>query len=238
MAKFMIARNYQRVVERIRETALRSGRDPQSVELVVVTKAHPIQAIRQVIQAGARRLGENYLEEALEKMQALSGQQEIEWHMVGHIQSRKAQPVCENFAWVHSLDSVKLARRLNRFAGQLERLLPVLLEFNVSGEESKYGWQASDKKQWPALIEEVAKIAAYPHLEIHGLMTMAPYLSDAELARPYFIRLRELRDYFRSQFPQADWEELSMGMSDDFEIAIQEGATIVRIGTAIMGPRT
>lgn len=233
----MIASNYQRVLERIRETALRSGRDPQSVELVVVTKAHPIQAVKQVIQAGARCLGENYLEEALEKMQALTGQEKIEWHMIGHVQSRKAQPVCEHFAWVHSLDSVKLARRLNRFAGQLERTLPVLLELNVSGEESKYGWQAADKKHWPALIETVEKIIAYPNLQIRGLMTMAPYLTDAELARPYFIRLRELRDYFRNQFPQANWKELSMGMSDDFEIAIQEGATIVRIGTAIMGPR-
>jgi len=234
----MIASNYQRVLERIRQSALRSGRDPQSVELVVVTKAHPIGAVNQVIQAGAHRLGENYVEEALEKMQAFSGQEKIEWHMIGHIQSRKAQPVCEHFAWVHSLDSLKLARRLNRFAGQLERTLPVLLEFNVSGEESKYGWQASEKKQWPGLMDDVASIIEYPHLQIRGLMTMAPYLTDAELARPYFIRLRELRDYFRSQFPKVAWEELSMGMSDDFEIAIQEGATIVRIGTAIMGPRS
>jgi pyridoxal phosphate enzyme (YggS family) len=234
----MIASNYQRVLERIHRTALQCGRDPRSVKLVVVTKAHPIQAVEQVIQAGARRLGENYVEEALEKMEVLSGQDKIEWHMVGHIQSRKAGPVCEHFAWVHSLDSVKLARRLNRFAGQLQRTLPVLLEFNVSGEESKYGWQASDEEQWQALIEDVAQVIKQPNLQVHGLMTMAPYLTDAELARPYFIRLRELRDYFRSQFPQVAWEELSMGMSDDFEIAIQEGATLVRIGTAIMGPRT
>jgi pyridoxal phosphate enzyme (YggS family) len=234
----MIASNYQRVLERIQNTTLRSGRDPQSVKLVVVTKAHPIQAVGQVIQAGARRIGENYVEEALEKMAALSGQDEIEWHMVGHIQSRKARPVCEHFAWVHSLDSVKLARRLNRFASQLQRTLPVLLEFNVSGEESKYGWQASDKEQWQALLEDVAQVIKQPNLQIHGLMTMAPYLANAELARPYFIRLRELRDYFRSQFPMLSWQELSMGMSDDFEIAIQEGATLVRIGTAIMGPRT
>jgi pyridoxal phosphate enzyme (YggS family) len=234
----MIASNYQRVLERIQNTTLRSGRDPQSVKLVVVTKAHPIQAVEQVVQAGARRIGENYVEEALEKMEALSGQDEIEWHMVGHIQSRKARPVCEHFAWVHSLDSVKLARRLNRFASQFQRTLPVLLEFNVSGEESKYGWQASDKEQWQALLEDVAQVIKQPNLQIHGLMTMAPYLANAELARPYFIRLRELRDYFRSQFPLLSWQELSMGMSDDFEIAIQEGATLVRIGTAIMGPRT
>jgi pyridoxal phosphate enzyme (YggS family) len=234
----MIASNYQRVLERIQNTALHSGRDPQSVKLVVVTKAHPIQAAEQVVQAGARRIGENYVEEALEKMEALADREKIEWHMVGHIQSRKAEPVCEHFAWVHSLDSVKLARRLNRFAGQLQRTLPVLLEFNVSGEESKYGWQAFKKDQWPALSKEVAQVIKQPNLQVHGLMTMAPYLMDAELARPYFIRLRELRDYLRSQFPQVAWQELSMGMSDDFEIAIQEGATLVRIGTAIMGPRT
>jgi pyridoxal phosphate enzyme (YggS family) len=157
--------------------------------------------------------------------------------MIGHIQSRKARLVSENFDWIHSLDSLKLARRLDQFAAEASRRIPVLLECNVSGEGSKSGWEAWREEDWPKLLPELEAVAAYEHLEVHGLMTMAPYLADPEKARPYFNRLRRLQAFLTAQLPQANWHELSMGMSDDFEIAIQEGATIVRIGTAILGPR-
>jgi pyridoxal phosphate enzyme (YggS family) len=157
--------------------------------------------------------------------------------MIGHVQSRKARLVAEHFDWLHSLDSVKLAGRLDRVCVELDRRLPVLLECNVSGEESKFGWPAWDENNWPELLEPVSAILAMPGLDVRGLMTMAPFLDEAEQARPFFRRLRLLLEYFTGQFPQARWEELSMGMSADFPVAVQEGATLVRVGTAIMGER-
>ncbi|HEX7975684.1 MAG TPA: YggS family pyridoxal phosphate-dependent enzyme [Anaerolineales bacterium] len=233
----MIAENYLRVLERIARAAQSAGRAPDSVRLVVVTKGHPAQSAREAIEAGAKLLGENYAEEGVAKKQALLEAAPVEWHMIGHVQSRKARLVCENFAWVHSLDSGKLADRLDTFAGELGRVLPVLLECNVSGEETKHGWPSWQPETWPALLPGAARLASLPNLKVRGLMTMAPYLPDPELARPYFRRLRLLQEYFARNIPGADWSELSMGMSGDFEAAIQEGATLVRIGTAIMGPR-
>jgi pyridoxal phosphate enzyme (YggS family) len=157
--------------------------------------------------------------------------------MIGHVQSRKARGVAINFDWVHSLDSVKLAQRFERFLDEAGRRIPVLLECNVSAEESKSGFQAWREEDWPKLLPDLEVVAACEHLEMRGLMTMAPYLEDPEKTRPYFKRLKRLQGFFAAQLPQTNWSELSMGMSDDFEIAIQEGATIVRIGTAILGPR-
>jgi pyridoxal phosphate enzyme (YggS family) len=158
--------------------------------------------------------------------------------MIGHVQSRKARAVCEQFACLHSLDSLKLAARLDRFAGELKRCLPVLLECNVSGEETKFGLPAYREESWENLLPEIDAILALPNLQIRGLMTMAPFLADPEETRPYFRRLRRLLEYFDRQYPRPEWRELSMGMSADFEAAIQEGATLVRIGTAILGERT
>ncbi|RMF42406.1 MAG: YggS family pyridoxal phosphate-dependent enzyme [Anaerolineae bacterium] len=231
-----IADRYHAVRARIAEAALRAGRSPQDVQLVVVTKGHPVEAIREAVQAGARTLGENYVEEALPKLAAL-GEARLSWHMIGHVQSRKARLVAENFAWVHSLDRLKLARRLHVIADAQGKRLPVLLECNVSGEASKFGWPAWDEAAWPALCESLREVLTLPGLEVRGLMTMAPYAADPEAARPVFRRLRRLRDYLREVFPETQWQHLSMGMSGDFEIAIEEGATIVRIGTAIMGKR-
>jgi pyridoxal phosphate enzyme (YggS family) len=138
---------------------------------------------------------------------------------------------------MHSLDSLKLAQRLDRFAAELGRKLPLLLECNVSGEETKYGWPAWDEDRWEALLPEVAQVIELKNLEVRGLMTMAPFFDEPELARPYFRRLRRLQEFFKRCLPRANWQELSMGMSGDYIVAIQEGATIVRIGTAIMGPR-
>jgi len=230
-----------RVRSRMRAAAQRAGREPASVRLVVVTKAHPLEVAQAAVMAGAKRLGENYVEEAIEKMRGLdrSGfdHSGVEWHMIGHVQSRKARLVAsESFKLVHSLDRLKLARRLNRFAETSGRRLPVLLECNVSGEESKFGWPAWQEDQWEHLLAPVEEVLSLPHLEVRGLMTVPPFL-PAEQVRPFFRRLRRLRDFLAARFPHADWSELSMGMSADFETAIEEGATLIRVGTAILGPR-
>jgi hypothetical protein len=229
--------NYQRVVEKIHRAAERSGRTTESVKLVVVTKAHPIEAIDAVIKVGAGCLGENYIEEALPKITALSHWAGIEWHMIGHVQSRKAGLAAENFSFIHSLDSVKLAARLNRFAGEFGRQLPCLLECNVSGEESKFGFPAWRESDWDGLLPEFEQIAGLPNLEVRGLMTIAPYDVEADSARSYFKLLGRMLGFLRLNMPNQNWAELSMGMSGDFEVAIEEGSTIVRIGTSIFGPR-
>lgn len=246
-----IRERYQRVLSQIAEAAARrcpelvegSGRDPQAVRLVVVTKAQRLGIVQAAAAAGARMFAENYAEEAVAKIAALKNEFEVEWHMIGHVQSRKADLVAGNFSMLHSLDSLKLAARLERFLGEYRvgaahgKKLPALLEFNVSSEESKYGWPAWDVTRWPDLLPEIGQVLQLAHLEVRGLMTMPPYFADAELARPYFQRLRRLRDFLAAQFPHADWRELSMGTSLDFEAAVQEGATYVRVGQAILGPR-
>lgn len=229
--------NYRRVHERINQSSIDIGRDPNNIRLIVVTKGHSLESVKAAIKAGARELGENYVGEAQEKIEAVKDSNII-WHMIGHVQSRKAKSVCQYFSWVHSVDRLKIARRLDRFAEQLDRKIPILLECNVSGEASKYGWPTWNKDSWGDFKDRVGKILELPNIIIKGLMTMPPYDPDPEAARPYFQRLRGLREYLREQFPQDDWDELSMGMSIDYEVAIQEGATIVRIGTAILGPRS
>lgn len=232
-----IRENYLRVLDQIAEAARRSGRDPEQVRLVVVTKTQPLETVRAAIEAGVRILGENYPEEGVMKIQSLPAQTGVEWHMIGHVQSRKARLVADHFALLHSLDSLKLAGRLDRFAGEAGRTLPVLLELNVGGEESKSGWDASTDAQWEAVLPEIAGLLELPHLRIQGLMTMPPLGMDPDDSRKYFQRLRLLRDRLVSQFPQADWHELSMGTSSDFQVAVEEGATLVRVGTAIVGAR-
>ena len=171
------------------------------------------------------------------KIQSLPEFSAVEWHMIGHVQSRKAQLVAENFNFLHSLDSLKLAKRLDRFCSEAGRTLPVLLEFNVGGEDSKSGWLAGDQALWPALLDELAAVIALPNLKVRGLMTMPPLGEAAEFSRPFFQRLKHLQAYLASQFSSADFTELSMGTSSDYEVAVQEGATLVRVGTAIVGAR-
>jgi pyridoxal phosphate enzyme (YggS family) len=237
MSVSRIASNYQRVMERIQETASKAGRDPEQVRLVVVTKGHVVAQIQEAIEAGALLLGENYLEEAVGKIRALAAYDQVEWHMIGHVQSRKAKQVCEQFAWVHSIDRLKVANRLNAFAAEMGRTLPVLLECNVSGESSKFGWNAWEETDWVARLKDFMEILRLENLQVRGLMMMAPYFEDAELARPFFRKLRKFQSFLRGKLTEVDWGELSMGMSGDYQVAIQEGATILRIGTAIMGPR-
>ncbi|HJS20232.1 MAG TPA: YggS family pyridoxal phosphate-dependent enzyme [Anaerolineales bacterium] len=232
-----IRENYQRVLEQISQAARRSGRDPNEVRLVVVTKTQPLEVVEAAIAAGLRIFGENYAEEGVMKIQSLAAQSGVEWHMIGHVQSRKARLVADHFALLHSLDSLKLARRLDRFAAESNRTMPVLLEFNVGGEESKSGWEAASPAQWDAFLPEIAELLELRSLRVQGVMTMPPLGLGPEESRRFFQRLRSLRDHLASRFPRADWHELSMGTSADFQVAVEEGATLVRVGTSIVGPR-
>jgi len=232
-----IRENYQQTLDQIGIAARRSGRSPSEVKLVVVTKSQPLEVVRAAIEAGVLVLGENYPEEGVTKIQSLPNQSGVEWHMIGHVQSRKARLVAEYFELLHSLDSLKLARRLDRFAGEAGRKLPLLLEFNMGGEETKSGWDASDKSVWDSFHSDIRSILELPNLEIRGLMTMPPLGTDPENSRRYFQHLRLLRDHLGSRFPDTNWSELSMGTSADYAVAVEEGATLVRVGTAIVGMR-
>jgi hypothetical protein len=232
-----IRERYLQTLDTIASAAHTAGRKPESIKLVVVTKTQPLEVVRAAIEAGATMLGENYPEEGVMKIQSLHEFSAVEWHMIGHVQSRKAQLVAENFNLLHSLDSLKLAKRLDRFCGEAGRRLPVLLEFNVGGEDSKSGWLAGDETLWSALLDEVAVVAALPNLQVRGLMTMSPLGGTAEFSRPFFQQLKRLQEFLASQFPQVIFSELSMGTSGDYQVAVQEGATLVRIGTAIVGAR-
>ncbi len=227
-----IESNLAEVKDRIAAAARRAGRDPQQVRLVVVSKGRPPEEIRIAHQAGARAFGENRVEEGLPKIEGLADLSEVEWHMVGHVQSRKARQVVPAFAWVHSLDRLKIARLLDQGAGQAGQRLKVFLECNVSGEEAKSGWRLVDRKAWEAILPELEQVARLTSLNVRGLMTMAPWGSAAGQARPVFAALRELLSFVCARLG-VSWSELSMGMTDDFETAIEEGATCVRIGRAV-----
>ncbi len=232
-----IKTNLHQVMGRLENAAYSVNRDPSGIRLVVVTKGHPNHAVKALLLAGVRTFGENYVEDAEGKILANLKEHGVEWHMIGHIQKRKARRVCELFQYVHSLDSLALGVRLDRFAGELNKRMPVLLECNVSGEESKFGFHAWHEDLWDSLADQAQQIWELPNLELRGLMTMAPYFDDPEQARPDFILLNRVRDALARRLPITCLEELSMGMSGDFEVAVQEGATIVRIGQAILGPR-
>ena len=237
MADNTIQKNYQNILERIEKTISSTGRDQSEVKLVVVSKGQSVEKVEQAYQAGIRTFGENYVQEAVGKIEHFQNCKDIEWHMIGHIQSRKARQVSETFHYVQSLDSLKLAKRLDRFAREVSRRLPVLIEFNVSAEESKFGIPAWQEDKWEGLLPQIESIISLTNLDVAGLMTMPPLSMDQENVRPFFKKLRDLQSFMSDTLPQNEWKELSMGMSADFEVAIEEGATIVRIGTAIMGPR-
>jgi pyridoxal phosphate enzyme (YggS family) len=225
------------VWERIRAAASRAGRDADLIRIVGITKSHPQEFVRAAHEIGLKLIGENRVEEALSKRAATDDLADLEWHMVGHIQSRKTRTVVQVFDAVHSVDRPKIADRLNGEAEKAGRRMPILLECNVSGEASKWGWPLSDEAEWESTVPEFARICDLPNLEVRGLMTMAPMVIEAERVRPVFQRLRALRDYLR-QAISVDLNELSMGMTDDYEIAVEEGATLLRIGRAIFGPRS
>jgi len=238
-----IENNLAKVRERMAAAARRAGRSLDKVTLVAVTKTHPVHVVRQAYKAGLREFGENRVGEAEAKIpafQQVAPPEPPRWHMIGHLQRRKVRLALALFQLFHSVDSLRLAQRIERIAAEDEKVVPVLLEVNVSGEASKYGFELSSakpEKEREAFFEQVEQVLALPHLEIRGLMTMAPIVSDPEQARPVFVNLRTLRDTLSRRFPGADWRELSMGMTDDFEVAIEEGATMIRVGRAIFGAR-
>ncbi len=231
-----VAGNLERVRARIGAAAQRAGRPPESIRLVAVTKNQPIDLVRQAYALGVREFGENRVGETVPRQAALADLEGIRWHMIGHVQSRKARDVAPAFALVHSVDRIKIARALDERAGEAGRRLPVLLECNLSGEATKEGWPLAEKSAWEAILSPFEAVCSLPHLEVQGLMTMAPWTERPETARPVFAQLRELQAFLAARIP-ARWAELSMGMTDDFEVAIEEGATIVRIGRAIFGER-
>jgi hypothetical protein len=226
-----IMENVAQVRERIAAASRRSGRGPDEVKLVAISKTFPPECIRAAYEAGLRDFGENRVQEAAAKRPALADLS-ITWHLVGHLQTNKAKAARELFHWVHSVDSIRLARKLDQAPPSGGGRLPLLLEVNLGGEASKAGVGESEITQ---LAEQISQLAT---LEVRGLMVIPPFLDDPELVRPYFRRLRELAQETESKnIPNLSMQELSMGMSHDFEVAIEEGATIVRVGTAIFGAR-
>lgn len=216
----------------IETSARRAGRDPSEIKLVAVSKTHPPETLRRAIEVGVGELGENRVQEADEKISEL-GRTSARWHLIGHLQANKARRAVALFDVIHSLDSVSLAQRLDRLCEEAGRdELPVLIQVDLAGEATKSG--ASEQE----LPELVRVIGACRHLRLTGLMTLPPFYDDAELVRPYFRRLRQLRNELRESAAFGASEgELSMGMSHDYAVAIEEGATLVRIGTAIFGER-
>lgn len=231
----LICRNLESVRQKILRAAEKSGRNPEEIHLVVVSKGQPIEVIQAAVKAGITLFGENYPEEALEKIHQISAP--VAWHMIGHMQSRKIPIVIEHFNFLHSLDSVSLAEKMSRQLLQRGVSLPVLLEVNIGGEASKYGWNIASGETREIFFTDVARITRLDGLQIRGLMTMPPYSLEPEKSRVWFRSMCELKDVLMENFPGQIWNELSMGTSQDFIVAIEEGATFVRIGEAILGAR-
>jgi pyridoxal phosphate enzyme (YggS family) len=226
----MVADNLSAVQERIAKAATRVGRDPAEVRLVAVTKTMPVQPIREAIDAGHRMFGENRVQEAQDKVQALG--RDVQWHLIGHLQRNKVKFVCDLFDMIESVDSLPLALDLNARASRHGIVMPILIQVNIGDETTKSGVDVSDAL---ALVQQVAVL---PHVAVKGLMCVPPAVGIAEHARPYFVQLRTLAEQIAGErMPNVAMTELSMGMSHDFEVAIEEGATIVRVGSAIFGPR-
>ena len=226
-----IADNVRRVRTRMRQAAERAGRDPASVRLVAASKTVDAARIRAAIAAGVTVLGENYLQETRQKLGQL-GRSDVEWHLIGPLQRNKVRYVFDLFDMMHSLDRLELAEEINRRAERLGRRLPVLLEVNVGGEASKSGWTPD------GLLSDVRQLATMPNIQVRGLMTIPPPTPQPHEARPFFRQLRQLRDRLAQEgYDGMTFDELSMGMTADYEVAIEEGATLVRVGTAIFGPR-
>jgi pyridoxal phosphate enzyme (YggS family) len=229
-----IADNLARVHQRMADAACRAGRRPEEVALMAVTKTFPPEIICDAYAAGQRLFGENRVQEFAEKAPALTDLSGIEFHLIGHLQSNKAAKAAQIFAGIDSVDSLHLAEKLNAAAEKTGKRLPVLIEINVGEEAAKSG-TAPDSPELEALLGAAARLE---HLEFRGLMSIPPFTEDPQAARPYFRSLRELRDQTASRkLPAVGMDVLSMGMSHDFEIAIEEGSTCVRVGTAIFGPR-
>ena len=223
-----LAANLETIRQRIRAACERAGRNPDSVTLLAVSKTHPPETIKAAADCGQIFFGENKVQEARAKIPLCPGK--LRWHFIGHLQSNKCRDAVELFEMIQSVDSLSLAQEINKRAEQAAKRMPVLIEVNVAGEASKFGCQPEQ------LLAELKELNALPRIEIHGLMTVPPWSPEAEDSRPHFRRLRELKQR-AEQVLGVPLPHLSMGMSGDFEIAIEEGATIVRVGTALFGPR-
>lgn len=226
-----VGANFRTIVERIAAAAAKVGRDAREVRLLAASKSQPVDSIRAALAAGVALVGENYVQEAEEKKNQLSDAK-VEWHMIGHLQRNKAKLAVELFDVVESLDNLALARELEKAAAKRNRIARAFIEVNLAGEESKTGIA---KGEVAGLLEKVSGLS---HVKVEGLMTVPPFRENIEEVRPYFDELRKLRDSLNSlNLPNVRLKELSMGMTHDFTVAIEEGATIVRIGTALFGPR-
>lgn len=245
-----ITQNLATVRQSIHEACQRAGRASESVKLVAVTKQRTPEEVIAALKAGVRHIGENRVEDAAPKIAVVNSilPKDIlapTWHMIGHVQSRKADGIIQNFQVIHSVDSVKIARRYDNFVREFftkKAARPqILIEINISGEATKEGLLAhrwkNDPSQRHYLWTFIKEMAAFTHLQLVGLMTLAPYEAEAEQTRPIFAGLRELFEALKNDFPTIAWRELSMGMTNDYPIAIEEGATMVRIGRAIFGER-
>ena len=223
-----IKNNLEVINEKIKKAALKANRNPQEIKLVAVTKTATIEQIKEAISAGVKIIGENKVQEGKEKYQILSA--DIEWHLVGHLQTNKVKYAIEIFDFIHSVDSIKLAKEIDRRSLQFGMITNVLVEVNVSGEETKYGIKSEEVEPFLKEISEFSRI------KVRGLMTIAPIAEDKEEVRPYFRKLRELSKEIKSKnIKNVKMDYLSMGMTDDFEVAIEEGANMVRIGRGIFG---
>jgi pyridoxal phosphate enzyme (YggS family) len=223
-----LTENLDSIQQRIRAACERAGRSPESVTLLAVTKGQPPEVVNEAGKLGVTFFGENKIQEAKAKIPLCSGK--LRWHFIGHLQTNKCRDAVELFEMIHSVDSLYVAQEISKRAEQAAKTMPILLEVNLAGEASKFGYR-------PEKLEaELSQINALPRLEIHGLMTVPPWTSNAENVRPVFRQLRELKIH-AEQMLGAPLPHLSMGMTGDFEVAIEEGATFVRIGTALFGPR-
>jgi len=224
----IIKNNLSIINEKIKKAALKANRNPEEIELVAVTKTVTIERIKEAISAGVKIIGENKVHEAKEKYHILTA--DIKWHLIGHLQTNKAKYAVEIFDLIHSVDSIKLAKEIDRRSLQFGKITNVLVEVNVSAEETKYGIK-------PEEVESFLKeISQFPRIWVRGLMTIAPMVKDKEETRPYFRKLRELSKEIKSKnIKNVKMDYLSMGMTEDFEIAIEEGANMVRVGRGIFG---
>jgi len=226
----LFAQRIARIEQRIRDAALRSGRNPEAIRWIAVSKTVPTDRIQEAVEAGVTRLGENYIQEAKKKIEVLQNAS-LSWHFIGHLQSNKAREAVRLFDMIHTVDRLKLALELNRHAGSLGVVRAVLIQVNLSMEPTKSG---IPRHETPALARAILDME---HLRLRGLMTLPPFFDAPERVRPYFAALRQLRDRLKETVSCEALNELSMGMTGDFETAVEEGATLVRIGTACFGER-
>lgn len=225
-----IADNLTHILAKIADAARRAGRDPASVRLVAVSKTMPAEAVEEAARAGQRLFGENYVQEFTAKAREV--REPVEWHFIGHLQSNKVKYLAGLVTCIHSVDRLSLAEEIDRQWAKLDAVCDILVQVNIAGEETKSGTSAAE------LTDLVAAMATLPHVRVRGLMTMPPFFDDPEEARPYFRELRRLADAVAAEkIPGVSMAELSMGMSGDYEAAVEEGATLVRIGTALFGER-